>query len=76
MRTWEYKVLENNIEAKRMSVEKTILYHKTVERLVRRRNRDHEEQDILDYLCIKKWKDAENQGKIKYISNNEWHYEY
>lgn len=24
----------------------------------------------------KKWKDAEESGKVRYISKNEWYYEY
>ncbi|MEB3103549.1 hypothetical protein [Ferviditalea candida] len=76
MKTWDYNQLEKSIAANKSRVEKILLTNKPQERLVRRRPRDKEEQEILDRLCLNKWKDAENKGEIKYLSKNEWCYEY
>ncbi|WP_461200276.1 hypothetical protein [Anoxybacillus sp. TBDG-1] len=43
---------------------------------VRLRPRDKEEMRILDELCIKRWKKAEQEGKIRYLNERVWYYEF
>ena len=76
MREWRYEQLAKEVDEKKTAVEKMLLSGKPSERLVRRRPRDLEEQRILDALCVRKWKEAEACGKIRYINKNEWYYEY
>lgn len=76
MKEWNYDELKRDIDTRKTMTDHILLSNKTMERPVRRRARDEAERDILDFLCVKKWKDAENNGKIKYIHKNEWYYEY
>lgn len=45
-------------------------------KIVRTRARDKEEQAILDKLCMAKWKKAEQEGKVKYLSRRKWYYDF
>jgi hypothetical protein len=75
METWDMDVLEKSISKKKKDIDKKMLQNKSMERPVRRRDRDPDEKAILDRLCLNKWAAAEKNGKIKYISKNEWYYE-
>ena len=76
MRKMDFSELNNQINEKKCEVERTILRTKSPDRLVRTRPRDREEARILDKLCIKRWKKAEEEGKIKYLSKRVWYYEF
>lgn len=76
MRAWDYEQMKKSIAANKPEVDKKVLANKSRERLVRKRPRDEEEREILDRLCLNKWHDAESKGQIKYLSKNEWYYEY
>jgi hypothetical protein len=41
----------------------------------RRRERDTEEKRILHEICALRWKKAEREGKIKYLSPTQWYYD-
>lgn len=47
--------LNNFIESKKSDVERIIARDRKSERIVRMRERDIDEQKILDILCIKRW---------------------
>lgn len=76
MRKMDFSELNNQINEKKGEVERTLLRTKSPDRLVRTRPRDKEEAKILDKLCIKRWKKAEEEGKIKYLSKRVWYYEF
>jgi hypothetical protein len=76
MRSWDFSQLENEVHTKKADVEKKILAGKLPERVLRMRPRDPGEQAVLDQIAIQKWRDAEEAGKIKYLSKTEWYYEY
>lgn len=42
----------------------------------RTRPRDPDEIKILDRICQKRWKEAEAAGKVKYLSERVWYYEF
>lgn len=68
--------LNNFIESQKSHVERMMARDRKSERVVRMRERDIDEQKILDILCIKRWKKAEEDGKVKYISERKWYYEF
>lgn len=76
MKEWQLEVLDEQIRARKPEVDKYMLQTRHRDRPVRRRARDETERIILDRIAVKKWKDAEDAGKIKYLSKNEWYYEY
>ena len=45
------------------------------ERAFRRRSRNPEEITILNEICLLRWKKAEADGKIRYISKTQWYYD-
>ncbi|MCC3357750.1 hypothetical protein [Bacillus sp. REN16] len=75
MRKMDFSELNETIFEKKSEVERTILRTKSSDRLFRTRPRDEGEAKILDELCIQRWKKAEEEGKIKYISKRMWDYE-
>ncbi len=76
MKKMNFSDLNREIFEKKNEVEKTILRTKSDERLLRRRPRDENEAKILDELSIKRWKKAEREGKIKYIDDRVWYYDF
>ena len=68
--------LNNFIESQKSHVERMMARDRKSERVVRMRERDIDEQKILDILCIKRWKKAEEDGKVKYFSERKWYYEF
>ncbi|MEQ6388943.1 hypothetical protein RZN22_06405 [Bacillaceae bacterium S4-13-58] len=63
------------IDNNQREVERQIISERTTKRRIRTRQRDPDEQKILNNLCIEKWKKAEQEGKIKYLSKRKWYYE-
>lgn len=76
MRRIDYSKLNDQIDKKKSDVERTILRTKSPDRLVRTRPRDKDEVKVLDELCIRRWKKAEEEGKVKYINEQVWYYEF
>lgn len=76
MRKINISELNKQIFDKKNDVERTLLRAKSPDRLLRKRSRDQEEAKILDELCIRRWKKAEAEGKIKYLSERVWYYEF
>lgn len=76
MRKMDFSELNKQIHQKKSEVERAILRTKSPEKLVRTRSRDIDEAKILDELCIKRWKKAEKEGKVKYIGDRVWYYEF
>lgn len=68
--------LNHWIESQRSDVERKVIRDRKEKKLVRMRERDRDEQKILDQICIERWKKAEQEGKIKYLSERKWHYEF
>jgi len=66
--------LSSYIESRKSSVEEIILQKGRV-RTYRRRERDAEEKKILHEICALRWKKAEREGKIKYLSPTQWYYD-
>lgn len=64
------------IDEKKPEVEQMIRRNRKVEVQVRTRVRDKDEQKIIDKLCIEKWKKAEDDGKVKYLSKRKWFYDF
>ncbi len=46
------------------------------ERVIKRKPRDKEEQDLLDKICKEAWNQAVLKGKVKILSKREWYYEF
>jgi hypothetical protein len=76
MKEMDFSELNEWIFEKKKEVERTILRTKSPERNIRTRPRDKTEADILDELCMKRWKKAEADGKVKYLSERVWYYEF
>ncbi|GAA0289548.1 hypothetical protein GGQ92_002440 [Gracilibacillus halotolerans] len=70
------KDLNNFIESQKSNVERIIARDRKSARVVRMRERDIDEQKVLDILCIKRWKKAEEDGKVRYITERKWYYEF
>jgi len=67
--------LDQWINEKKSKVERHMIKSRSSEKLIRTRERDKDEQKIMDRLCMKKWKKAEQEGKIKYLSKRKWYYD-
>lgn len=76
MKKINIKELNQWIERQKPDVERKMIRGQKSEKLVRTRERDIDEQKILDRLCLERWKKAEREGKIKYISERKWRYEF
>jgi len=68
--------LNNLINEKKSEVDRHIIRNRNSEKNIRTRVRDRDEQKILDKLCIKRWKKAEQEGKIKYLTKRKWFYDF
>ncbi len=71
----DFSDLNDWIQAKKPEVERRLLQEKSENRTFRTRPRDPDEIKILDMLSKKKWEKAEQEGKVKYLSEREWYYE-
>jgi hypothetical protein len=76
MKEMDFSELSEWILEKKSDVERDILQTKEKERNIRTRARDENETKILDDLCRKRWKKAEAEGKVKYLSKRVWYYEF
>jgi hypothetical protein len=76
MKEMDFSELSEWILEKKNDVERDILQTKGKERNIRTRARDENETEILDDLCRKRWKKAEAEGKVKYLSKRVWYYEF
>ena len=76
MEKLKINALNNFIESRKSDVERIIARDRKSERIVRMRERDIDEQKILDILCIKRWEKAEKDGKVKYTTERKWYYEF
>jgi hypothetical protein len=76
MKEMDFSELSEWILEKKSDVERDILQTKGKERNIRTRARDENEAKILDDLCRKRWKKAEMEGKVKYLSKRVWYYEF
>ncbi|BDG46216.1 hypothetical protein [Parageobacillus sp. KH3-4] len=76
MKEMDFSELSEWILEKKSDVERDILQTKGKERNIRTRARDENETEILDDLCRKRWKKAETEGKVKYLSKRVWYYEF
>jgi hypothetical protein len=72
----DIKDLNAFISKNKNNVEQKMLREKCNGRSSRTRPRDPGEIKILDYLCQKNWEEAEASGKIKYLSERVWYYEF
>lgn len=75
MRQWDFREMEKKILEKTPAAKRYLLRGRRG-RIVRRRPRDKEEQNILDLLCKKRWEEAIATGKIKKLSEREWSLEF
>ncbi|WP_102345127.1 hypothetical protein [Bacillus sp. Marseille-P3661] len=75
MKQIDFSDLNVWIQSKKPEVERRLLQEKANHRNFRTRPRDPDEIKILDILCKKKWEKAEQEGKIKYLSDRVWYYE-
>jgi len=64
------------IDSEKSEVERIIIRDRENEQIVRMRERDKDEQIILDKICLKRWQDAEKEGKIRYITDRKWYYDF
>jgi hypothetical protein len=76
MKKVNFSELNRRIVEKKSAVDRDILRTKGKERLIRTRQRDQEENKVLDQLCILHWKKAEEEGKVKYLKKRVWYYEF
>ena len=75
MREWQSDELDKVIRKNMPEVNKLLLREKK-EKLVRRRPRNKNEQNVLDLLCKIKWQKDLSAGKIRIISKREWYIEH
>ncbi|WP_407272682.1 hypothetical protein [Radiobacillus sp. PE A8.2] len=75
VRKMDFSDLNKDIFEKLPTVERSILRMKESQRNIRTRARDENEIKVLDQLCLKRWKKAEQEGKVKYLSERVWYYE-
>lgn len=75
MKEFQLSDLTQKINNNKSKAEKTILESKSKDRVIRTRSRDSDEVEILDKLCMEKWKKSVKEGKIKYLSKREWYYD-
>lgn len=71
---WKLEDLNAAIEAGKAEAEIRVLRNGR-ERSFRRRPRDPEEISVLTQICLLRWKKAEAEGKIRYISKTKWYYD-
>ncbi|WP_255259781.1 hypothetical protein [Lentibacillus sp. CBA3610] len=64
------------ITEQKPKAEQQIVRNRNSAKIIRTRQRDKEEEVILDKLCMEKWKRAEQEGKIKYLSKRKWFYDF
>ncbi|MBB5322960.1 hypothetical protein HNQ34_000037 [Anoxybacillus tepidamans] len=76
MKKVDFSELNQWIFEKKSHVDRTILRTKAPERKIRTRPRTADEIKILDDLCMKRWKKAEEEGKVKYLKERVWYYEF
>lgn len=76
MKKMRIEELNTWIADRKADVERQILKNRSQERITCQKKRDPDEVKILDKLCIERWKKAEREGKIKYISDRKWYYEF
>ncbi|MFA1822120.1 hypothetical protein ACDX78_18365 [Virgibacillus oceani] len=76
MKSIDMKDLDDFISKNKNEVEPKILRTKTPGKIYRTRPRDPDEIKILDRICQKRWKEAEAAGKVKYLSERVWYYEF
>ncbi|KEF38481.1 hypothetical protein M670_02107 [Schinkia azotoformans MEV2011] len=75
MKEIDFSDLNDWIQSNKQDVERQLLQEKSEQRTFRTRPRDPDEIKILDILSKKKWEKAEQEGKIKYLSERVWYYE-
>jgi hypothetical protein len=75
MREWKTRDIEKRIREKMPAANRSLVRGRRG-KVVRRRPRDKEEQDILDLLCKRKWEDDLARGKVKIINKREWYCEF
>jgi len=75
MREWKSCDLEQLIREKMPAVNRALIRARSG-KVLRRRSRDKEEQNILDLLCKRKWENDLTRGKVKIINKREWYYEF
>ncbi len=71
----DFSDIDKWIQSNKTNVERKILKEKSDQRTFRTRPRDPDEIKILDILSKKKWEKAEQEGKVKYLSERVWYYE-
>jgi hypothetical protein len=76
MKSMNMKDLNDFIAQKNNEVEQKMLRAQPPGKRHRAGPRDPEEVTILDRLSQKKWKEAETAGKVKYLSERVWYYEF
>ena len=75
MREWKSCEIEEK-NRKKMPAVKRALVRGRRGKMIRRRSRDKEEQNILDLLCKRRWEDDLARGKVKIINRREWYCEF
>jgi hypothetical protein len=75
MREWKTRDIEERIREKMPAANRALVRGRHG-KVVRRRPRDKEEQNILDLLCKRKWENDVAAGKVKIISKREWYCEF
>jgi hypothetical protein len=68
--------LIKHIEKNKADVEKKILETNPEGRAIRTRPRDPDEIKILDEICKRKIEKAIEEGKLKFVSERKWYYEF
>lgn len=74
VQVWKLEDLNRFIESRKSETEMKIL-RAGRKRTYRRRPRDPEEISVLNQICLLRWKKAEAEGKIRYISKTQWYYD-
>lgn len=74
VQVWRLEDLNRFIESRKSETEMKIL-RAGRKRTYRRRLRDPEEIAVLNQICLLRWKKAEAEGKIRYISKTQWYYD-
>lgn len=75
MREWKSGDLDEKIRKRAPSVNRDLVRNRR-EKVMRRRPRDKEEQNILDLLCKRNWEQDLAKGRVKIISKREWYCEF
>jgi len=74
VQVWKLEDLNSFIDSRKAEAEMKIL-RAGRKRAYRRRPRDPEEIAVLNQICLLRWKKAEADGKIRYISKTKWYYD-